>query len=1022
MAILKPFDHSLSTRSFLLFIAVFFFFSSSSPAQDRCGTIPYTQKLKNLNRTKESDAQFEQWLQKKISSRRHVLDSEGRVQATTYQVPVVIHVIHNGEALGDGTNIPDAQIISQIAVLNNDFQRLNADAINTPAEFASVAGSMSLEFVLAKQDPNGLATNGIVRVQGTKTTWTVDDNDELKSMSYWPAEDYFNIWVCNLDSYLGYTQFPVSTLAGLEDSSNNRLTDGVVIGNLYFGTVDAGSFNLAARYNKGRTVTHEVGHFFGLRHIWGDIDNCGGTDYVDDTPNQRGSTPGCPSNPQAGCVANAHKMFQNYMDYTDDACMNLYTRGQVTRMTTVIEQSPRRVTLTTSHGLQPPSPVPNDLGVREITSPNTSECDLTITPAIQIQNFGNNTITAANIQLLINLNPAETKPFSGNLAPGESTTIGFSPQLRAAGKTIFSFKVLNVNTGSDGNPFNDTLSVRTTITLPISVPFTETFTTLPTNWTIQNPDQLKTWALKAAPFKDAGNKAMYIDYYDYSVRSSPGDHTSEQDVLISPPFDLSSTSIAYLSFDEAYAQFDGSSSDGLRVIVITGCGTDIFSGTKVYEKIGSDLATVAKTTTSFTPKSENDWRTEVINLSSFVGNNRVRLAFVGINGNGNNLYLDNVSIITNTFDDLAISKVLNPAIVTCPTPSPKLEVTNVGTTVITDFKVQYAVNSGGVSTVPVIGKNLKPGENIEVDIPAITLSDGTNTVTFTITSPNTNGVDINPDNSHKTVTTFSSTATDRIPLRENFDDDDTSGNWTIVNPGNGKKWTFVNTETETYGKSVFFNSSTVNDQAWLVSPLLDFSHTAEASVFFDLSNDWDGAANASDQLLVLASAGCGNTFDDILYESSGQSLSTTSLADPKDTSDWRRKFIDLSQLAGQRDIRIAFAATHLTSASSNGLYIDNIEFYNSIDTVPPVISSGRYAIYTKPNDPVDFYITFNLKKKATVGIDVVDVMGQPVISDILGDVLNETYPVTLNNTSTGIYIVRLRTNGQYSSTKVFVKR
>ena len=125
---------------------------------------------------------------------------------------------------------------------------------------------------------------------------------------------------------------------------------------------------------------------------------------------------------------------------------------------------------------------------------------------------------------------------------------------------------------------------------------------------IQNPDQLIKWALKTAPLSDANNKAMYMDIFDYT------DHEGELDILFSPPFDLASTPIAYLSFNEAYARYDNSSTDGLRVVVIPGCNTDITSGTEVYNKSGSALATASNTTFSFTPKSENDWRTEVIDL------------------------------------------------------------------------------------------------------------------------------------------------------------------------------------------------------------------------------------------------------------------------------------------------------------------------------------------------------------------------------------------------------------------------
>src|SRR5882724_5240121 len=154
-------------------------------AQDRCGTVEY-EKLRQLRRpTKETKDQFESWVKDKMTQRLKTFQTN-RIASGNYVVPVVVHVIHNGEAVGSGTNISDAQIISQITVLNDDFQRMNADATNTLAEFQPVAGQFPITFVMAKQDPNGFVTNGIVRVKGTQTIWDLSDNYSLKSLSYWP--------------------------------------------------------------------------------------------------------------------------------------------------------------------------------------------------------------------------------------------------------------------------------------------------------------------------------------------------------------------------------------------------------------------------------------------------------------------------------------------------------------------------------------------------------------------------------------------------------------------------------------------------------------------------------------------------------------------------------------------------------------------------------------------------------------------------------------------------------------------
>lgn len=358
--VFSPKNVLLNLQSCLSGIVILTF--SISYGQQRCGTVEYNRQL-NGNSIFESEEQFELWLKERHTLLPYAL----RLKAEPYKIQVVVHIIHNGESEGQGTNLPEQQILSQVEVLNEDFNRLNADAGNTPAEFQPSAGNMNIEFVLANIDPEGNPTTGINRVKGSRTNWTIANNSELKAQSYWPAENYINIWVCNLVGFFGFTQFPVSSLPGLENSSKNRLTDGIIISYTTFGSSDYGNFNLHPQYNKGRTTTHEMGHFLGLRHIWGDEPGCNGTDYVNDTPPQSEETFGCPSHPQADCPEEspANKMFQNYLDFTDDACMNLFTQNQVGRMMTVLENSPRRASL-----LLPLSPTQPEVQFPKIFSPN----------------------------------------------------------------------------------------------------------------------------------------------------------------------------------------------------------------------------------------------------------------------------------------------------------------------------------------------------------------------------------------------------------------------------------------------------------------------------------------------------------------------------------------------------------------------------------------------------------------------------------------------------------------------------
>ena len=210
------------------------------------------------------------------------------IPQSTIIIPVVIHVVYNNSV----QNISDAQIHSQIQVLNEDFRRLNADRTSTPGAFANVAGDANIEFRLAKIDPNGNSTTGVTRTQSSVSGFShLSDNVKFTNSggrNAWNTQRYLNIWVCNFSAQglKGYATFP-------DQLATNPNTDGVVISYKHFGRNGSTEFP----YDKGRTATHEVGHWLNLRHIWGDNHNCSATDHVDDTPNQYEQHWGCLSFP-----------------------------------------------------------------------------------------------------------------------------------------------------------------------------------------------------------------------------------------------------------------------------------------------------------------------------------------------------------------------------------------------------------------------------------------------------------------------------------------------------------------------------------------------------------------------------------------------------------------------------------------------------------------------------------------------------------------------------------------------------
>ncbi len=252
-----------------------------------------------------------------------------------YKIAVVVHVVHNPASPAEKISV--AQVKSQIAVLNRDYRARNPDKSKVPSVFSGLVADPMIEFSLATKDPAGKSTTGITFTATTKQSFSDRGNAvKFKSkggINAWNTKKYLNIWVCTLETgptgqLLGYAQFP----GGPPD------TDGVVILNTAFGTTGSA----ATPFNLGRTATHEIGHFFNLRHIWGDDGDCSGSDFVDDTPNCETANGGKPTFPHVSCGNGPNgDMFMNYMDYTDDDSMFMFSPGQVARMHTTLD-GPRK--------------------------------------------------------------------------------------------------------------------------------------------------------------------------------------------------------------------------------------------------------------------------------------------------------------------------------------------------------------------------------------------------------------------------------------------------------------------------------------------------------------------------------------------------------------------------------------------------------------------------------------------------------------------------------------------------------
>ena len=317
----------------------------------RCATTEHNKSLQK-NKLAPSDEEFERWLAPKVAEIKNKRNQ--KALPATIVIPVVIHIIHNGDPVGTNENISLAQALSQIRVFNEDFGKL----AGTPGDGAGV--DTGIQFCLAQIDPSGNSTNGVVRHNLGIASFGSAAVETAKANTIWDPTKYLNMWTFNfggdLAGVLGYAQFPTgSGLAGMptgdcfDDSGSGASTDGVVCAYTTWGSSSYATGSFSAPYDKGRTMTHEVGHMFGLRHIWGD-DGCPGSggnvytneDFCADTPASAAANFGCPAGTNSCTAIAGNDMIQNYMDYTDDTCMSIFTQDQKDRMLAVLMNSPRR--------------------------------------------------------------------------------------------------------------------------------------------------------------------------------------------------------------------------------------------------------------------------------------------------------------------------------------------------------------------------------------------------------------------------------------------------------------------------------------------------------------------------------------------------------------------------------------------------------------------------------------------------------------------------------------------------------
>lgn len=526
-------------------------------------------------------------------------------------IPVVFHVIHEG-----GTeNISYEQIEDQIRILNEDYTRTNADATNTRAEFLPVAADCQVQFELARLDPEGNCTDGVIRVYSPLTN---NADDDVKALSYWNNDRYLNIWVVRtIDSgggggtTLGYAQFP---------GFGSDLTDGLVIRSDYIGSIGTAASSGSA----GRTATHEVGHWLGLFHTFQGGCNGGfGAENIDDTPPTADQNFGCPLNLNSCSTDNPDlpDMVENYMDYSDGDCQNILTQGQKDVVDAVLGGvrsllvSPGNASFTGINNAQVDcAPIADFLADR----PFVCEGD-----QLTFSDYSYN---------------GEVSDYDWTFDGGSpATSQDTEPQVtyNTVGYYDVTMQVSNPQ-GSDQQTHSGHVHVIPAATQISQNGYSENFD--PWNEvTVYNLLGLQgTWGPASPGFASEGSFRM--DNWNSPVNAV--------DEFVLPSIDLTAVADPVMTFKVAHRQRSGGansadSDDELKVYISKDCGV---TWSLRFNKSGDALTDLSPTGSQFTPSSDSQWKDFSANLGIMEDEPHVLIKFQSTSDGGNHIYVDNINI------------------------------------------------------------------------------------------------------------------------------------------------------------------------------------------------------------------------------------------------------------------------------------------------------------------------------------------------------------------------------------------
>ena len=983
--------------------------------------------------------------------------NENEKTASIITIPVVVHLLLSS---ADQALVTEADVIWQINKMNEDYAGTNADSTNG-GSFYSVRGHSQIRFCLARQDVHGNPSNGINRITSSITEFTTSNVSKLKHASScgteaWDPARYLNIWVAHSSSILGIATFPG---VGPEEEQGIAISlDGFSNNPAYVKTT----------FNRGRTMVHEVAHYLGLYHIWGDEGGCTNSDFrqlpgncliagsdivgasddllVGDTPNQGGPTTGCISGERTDvCTSTSPGIqYQNFMDYTDDACYSMFTNLQAKRMEYVLNNC--RPLLGNSIGCIPVPQFANDVAITSILNPGQGSCGVTgntsfcsgtaISPVVEVTNFGAATIKS--LQFTIQVDGAATLPFKwmGLLKPYETIQI-LLPSISAvaAGTHVLKIEVEYPNGMIDEKKINNVLSQAFVVDGGLITKLNEGFEGNifpPTGWRIINEDNAVTWEKYAGAGYNSSSSAR-INIYNYKVKNSV-------DLLVAPSIQISNKDSIRVSFQLAHASYYSPDfgPDTLELVFSTDCGLT-WKNFGNYKKWSNgldknNLATSSSNINDFIPTTADQWRLEKVSMAlpSTGSSSQMLIAWKSTSMFGNNIYIDDVIIegVKLVPHDAAATRINNFSPKICQSiANPEFVFANAGTDTLRSLQINFVIDNGGLNTTSWTG-NLPPGVNAFISLKNINLGGaGKHLITYYTSEPN-GLIDGNKRND-TLLFAYEVFAVQPLTYREeNFSSPlfPPTG-WSINNPDQDVTWQRNSTVGKKGAGSAWLNNfynKTQNRFDDLVTP--NFSYDNIDSVFFTFQ--MASAAQASgtfstDTLTVLLSKDCGNSFIPV-YKKWGDSLQTINDPTyprsieffPMFNAQWRKDSVNLGTYLSLSESHFQLLF-RLQENYGNNIFIDDVTLYTK--TLPAIFKEKGYLILPTVTRNI-FSVWHYLPPTNLRSVIVLNSIGQIVWKKEFKGSAEKLISIDLGSKAAGIYTVSLQyTNKMETVTQKIIK-